>query len=276
MLEWLRVADLAAVGAEEGPKPVSERPISAIRRIMSNPCVELVVGLIIAGVAIWTLFGLAELAEHEGEARLRGDHGLLVLGIFLVVRSLALLLEGLEFIAEGAHDIMAICGNAVMASVHRVAEHPLFELLAALMVLAAGFVEAYEVLERGHLGEGGAAWLGIALLGLSMLAKALLGLVDGLLIVEHSSSRSRPVWLERLGHTFRHPGFEVLVAMVVIATGVWEEFIVEATDAESALLQTNHAIILFGLIQLLKFAPHLFVSLEVIGDAGRAGPGTPD
>ncbi len=58
--------------------------------------------------------------------------------------------------------------------------------------------------------------------------------------------------------------------------GVWEEFIVEATEADAALLQANHAIILFGLIQLLKFAPHFFVSLEVIGDAGRAGPGTPD
>ncbi len=74
----------------------------------------------------------------------------------------------------------------------------------------------------------------------------------------------------------RHPGFEVLVAVVVIATGMWEEFIVEATEADAALLQTNHTIILFGLIQLLKFAPHLFISLEVIGDAGRAGPGTPD
>jgi len=65
-------------------------------------------------------------------------------------------------------------------------------------------------------------------------------------------------------------------AVVVIATGVWEEFIIEATEADAALLQTNHTIILFGLIQLLKFAPHLFISLEVIGDAGRAGPGTPD
>ena len=96
------------------------------------------------------------------------------------------------------------------------------------------------------------------------------GLVDGLLIVVHSSSLSRPVWLEWLGRTFRHPGF------IVIATGVWEEFIIEATEADAALLQTNHTIILFGLIQLLKFAPHLFISLEVIGDAGRAGPGTPD
>ena len=213
---------------------MNQRVIRAIHRIMSNPIVEFAAGLIIAGVAVWTLFGLADLAEREGETGLRGDHGLLVLGIFLVVRSLALLLEGLEFIAEGAHDIMAICGNAVMASVHRVAEHPLFELLAALMVLAAGFVEAYEVLERGHFGEGGAAWFGIALLGLSMLAKALLGLLDGLLIVEHSSSLSRPLWLERLGHTFRHPGFEVLVAVVVIATGVWEEFIIEAAEADAA------------------------------------------
>ncbi len=102
------------------------------------------------------------------------------------------------------------------------------------------------------------------------------GLVDGLLIVEHSSSLSRPVWLERLGRTFRHPGFKVLVAVVVIATGVWEEFIIEATEADAALLQTNHTIILFGLIELLKFVPHLFISLEVIGDAGRAGPGTTD
>jgi len=250
---------------------VGERLIHAIHRIMSNPCVEFVAGLIIAGVAVWMLFGLAGLAEHVGEARLRGNQGLLVLGIFLVVRSLALLLEGIEFIAEGAHDIMAICGNAVVASVRRVAEHPLFELLTALLVLAAGFVEAYEVLERGNFGEGGVAWFGIALLGLSMLIKALLGLLDGLLIIEHSSSLSRPVWLERLGHTFRHPRFEVLVAIVVIATGVWEEFIVEATEADAVLLQTNYAIILFGLIQLLKFAPRLFVSLEVIGDAGRAG-----
>jgi len=84
------------------------------------------------------------------------------------------------------------------------------------------------------------------------------------------------VWLEWLGRTFRHPGFEVLVAVVVITSGVWEEFIVEATEADAELLQTNHTIFLFGLIQLLKFAPHLFVSLEVIGDADRAGPGTPD
>ncbi len=82
------------------------------------------------------------------------------------------------------------------------------------------------------------------------------------------------MWLERLGHTSRHHGYEVLVAVVVITTGVWEEFIVEATEADAELLQTNHTIFLFGLIQLLKFAPHLFVSLEVIGDADRAGPGT--
>ena len=260
---------LSAMSAEQGPMPVRERTIRAIHRVMSNPCVELVAGFIIAGVAIWTLFGLAELVEHDGEARLRGDHGLLMLGIFLVVRSLALLFEGIEFIAEGGRGIMAICHHAVVASVRRVAEHPLFELLTALLVLAAGFVEAYEVLERGHFGEGGAVWIGIALLGLSMLAKALLGIVDGLLIVEHSSSLSRPVWLERFGRTLRHPRFEVLVAVVVIVTGVWEEFIAEATDADAALLQANHAIILFGVIQLLKFSPHLFTSLEVIGDADR-------
>ncbi len=214
---------------------------------------------------------LAELARQEGEAGLRGDHGLLVLGIFLVVRSLALLFEGIEFIAEGTHGIMAICHRAVATSVRRVAEHPLFELLTGLLVLAAGLIEAYEVLERGHFGEGGAAWLGIVLLGLSMLAKGFLGLVDALLIVGHSSSLSRPVWLERLDRTFRHPRFEVLVAVVVIVTGVWEEFIVEAKEADAALLQTNHTIILFGLIQLLKFAPHLFTSLEVIGEADPAG-----
>ena len=205
---------------------MSKRVIRGVHQIMSNPCVELVIGLIIAGVAIWTLFGLAELAEHEGEARLRGDHGLLLLGIFLVVRSLALLFESVEFIAEGAHGIMAICGRALVASVHRVANHPLFEMITGLLVLSAGFVEAYEVLERGHFGEGGAAWFGIALAGLSMLAKGLLGVVDGLLIVGQSSSLSRPAWLEQLGRTFRHPRFEVLVAVVVIVTGVWDEFIV--------------------------------------------------
>jgi hypothetical protein len=250
---------------------VRESTIRSIHRIMNNPCVELVVGLIIAGVAIWTIFGLVELAENEGEARLRGDHGLLVLGIFLVVRSLALLFEGFEFIAEGTRGIVALCCNAVVASINKVAKHPLFELLTGMLLLAAGFIEAYEVLERGHFGEGGVAWFGMALLGLSMLAKALLGLLDALLVVEHSSSLSRPAWLEKLAHIFRHPRFEVLVAVVVIVTGVWEEFIVEATEADAALLQTNHTIILFGLIQLLKFAPHLFTSLEVIADADRAG-----
>lgn len=247
---------------------MNQRAIRAIHRIMNNPFVELTAGLIIAGVAIWTIFGLAELAKHEGEAGLRGDHGLLVLGIFLVVRSLALLFEGIEFIAEGSHGIMAVCHRAVARSVRRVAEHPLFELLTGLLVLAAGFIEAYEVLERGHFGEGGAAWLGIVLLGLSMLAKGCLGLVDALLIVGRRSL-ARPVWLERLDRTIRHPRFEVLVAVVVIATGVWEEFIVEAREADSALLQTNHTIILFGVVQLLKFAPHLFTSLEVIGEADR-------
>ncbi len=258
------------MSAEQGPTTVRERTIHAIHRIVSNPCVELVLGLIIAGVAVWTLFGLAELAEYEGEARLRGDHGLLVLGVFLVVRSLALLFEGIELVAEGGRGVMAICHHAVVATVRRVAEHPLFELLTALLVLAAGFVEAYEVLERGNFGEGGVVWIGIALLGLSMLAKALLGLVDGLLIVEHSSALSHPAWLERLARTLRHPRFEVLVAVVVIVTGVWEEFIAEATEADAALLQTNYAIVLFGVIQLLKFSPQLFISLEVIGDADRA------
>ena len=88
-------------------------------------------------------------------------------GIFLVVRSLALLFEGIEFLAEGTHGIMAICHRAVVTSVRRVAEHPWFELVTGLLVLAAGF--------------------------------------------------------------------------------------------------------LFGLIQLLKFAPHLFTSLEVIGEADPAG-----
>ncbi len=78
---------------------------------MSHPGVELMAGLILGGVAIWTLFGSVELGEHEGGGRLRGDHGLLVLGAFLVVRSLALLFEGIEFIAEGARGIKALCAS---------------------------------------------------------------------------------------------------------------------------------------------------------------------
>jgi len=249
---------------------VSDRAIRAIHRFMANPGVELMAGLILGGVAIWTLFGSVELGEAEGGARLRGDHGLLVLGVFLVVRSLALLFEGIEFIAEGARGFKALCDRAVLAPVRRVAEQPWFELLTALLLLAAGFVEALEVLERGHFGEGGAVWFGIVLVGLSMLARGLLGLLDGLLIVDHSSSLPRPGWLERLNRTFRHPRFEVLVALVVIVTGVWEEFSVRATEADAALLQTNHTIILFGLIQLLKSAPRLITSLEVIEDADRS------
>ena len=250
---------------------MSGRAIRTIDRIMSNPGVELMAGLLIGVAAIWTLFGFAELAEQEGEAGLRGDHGLLVLGVFLVVRSVALLFEGIEFIAEGARGIKAVCHRTIVAPVRRVAEQPWFELLTALLVLAAAFVEAYEVLERGHFGEGGAVWFGIVLVGLSMLARGLLGLLDGLLIVDRSSSLPRrPGWLEWLNRTFRHPRLEVLVALVVIVTGVWEEFIVRAREADAALLQTNHTIILFGLIQLLKAAPSLFASLEVIEDADRS------
>ncbi|MCG8433402.1 MAG: hypothetical protein MJA83_05170 [Gammaproteobacteria bacterium] len=242
-----------------------KRFLAAICRFVGHPGVELTAGLIMAGVAIWSLTALADITKTESA---HGEFGIVILGVFLVIRSFAVLMESVELIAEGSHGFLKICHTVIVEKLCAVARNPSFELLTALFLLSAGIIEAWEILEKGVYESAAIGYFGIILLSISMLSKALLGLLDGLLIIEHG--RHSQGWLfqavRKLGQPFRHPGIEVLVGLVVIITGIWEEIILEVTHTQGALMRTNHIIITYGFIHLIKFTPHLFASLEVLGD----------
>jgi hypothetical protein len=247
-------------------------PLVSLRRLVSHPTVEVIAGLIMAAASIWILLEFSASSEHGEEGR-PAYVGLLALGAFVVLRSLALLAESVELLAGGTRHIGAGHGGRLARMLGAVAQHPVFEFAAAVLLVLAGAVEAWEAWHEPRL-QAGAAWcLGLIVVGLTMLGRSLLGLVLGARYFAHGerdSGRRVPV-LHRFFGRLQHPGFEVFVGLLVIALvvleWVWIESPMESTEATMA---AETSFLLFGVARVLRFAPQLFDALDVIADAEEA------
>jgi hypothetical protein len=154
-----------------------------------------------------------------------------------------------------------------------VARHPVFEFAAAAVLVLAGAVEAWEAWHAPTL-QAGAAWcLGLIVVGLTMLGRSLLGLLVGARYFVHGerdSDRSVPV-LHGFFRRLQQPGFEVFVGLLVIGLVLVEWIWIEpSTGSAEAVAAAEMSFLLFGVARVLRFAPHMYSALEVIGHAGSA------
>jgi hypothetical protein len=245
-------------------------PLDWLRRVVSHPVVEVCAGLVMAAASIWVLLELPA-AIDEGERGQAAYVGLLALAAFVVLRSLALLAESVELLAEGTRHIGASRGGRPARILGSIARHPAFEFSAAAVLVLAGAVEAWEAWHEPEL-QAGAAWcLGLIVVGLTMLGRSLFGLVEGAGFFAHGErhrGRRVPV-LHRFFGTLRQPAFEVSVGLLVIGLVVFEWVWIESPmESAEASMAAETSFLLFGVARVLRFAPHLYSALEVIGDAG--------
>ena len=245
------------------------RRLGPLGRFVSHPVIEIGAGLVMAAAAIWILTELPEVA-HETKEQRTGYIGLLVLGAFVILRSLGLLAESVELLAEGTEGLRSGPFGNIARALGRFARHPAFELTAAAVLVLVGVIEAWEAWEEPGPHDEGIWCLGLIVIGVTMIARALFGLVLGARFYGHAMHHRRdgiPL-LDRLYSIVHRPLFEVGVGVLIVALVLFEWIYAEPPEEEvEAAMAAESTFLLFGIARVLRFLPHLFAALEVVGTA---------
>ena len=204
---------------------------------------ELVVGIAICLIGAWQ--SAAELPTSLAALRPSADHGVLLIGAFLVARALAEL--GL-----GLHRAGSLVLEAGVGARHWLAS-PRVETAVGVLVMVAslgqiGFVAAV---------QGAALWhFGLALLGLTMACRLGFTAHEGF---ERLSHHHLPPWLARVARFCESPPFQLVLALGVLVLAACELALPQAfIPAAEEAPHGGHAVALLAAMRVYQVGKDLY------------------
>ncbi len=238
-----------------------------IHQFVSNPFAELAVGILIAISVLWLLVS----QWNEPEFHKGGKLSLGFLGIFLIVRAIALLFESITLVEEAAEKLPGKYKRGFILRLEQVVKSPWFEFTAAIFLLAAGIIEGVEAFRSATI-HSESAWLfGVILLGSSLTIKSLTGLLEALKLAKDAEKKSghRFQLIEKLSRFFSQPSVEVFVGSSIIMLSIWELVETDKLALSNHKLKTTWWILIYGIIHSLRYISAIFTGAEFIGDTGE-------
>lgn len=220
--------------------------------------IELIFGLAVATAGIsHTLWALP---EELHELRLGAHHGIALLGLIIVFRSIIEFLGFIQFVGE--HDKSQ---RPFLKHFHQWIAGPHAEGTVGVLIVLAGLGEVVQLAESGY--SSGAIWhWGVLLVGFTMVARFAFHFVEGLAKLGKISG---PHFMHRLSEYVEKPHVHAGVAIALLALSVLE--LVGAGQVEAAELRASaepvmhaaHGQGILGGLGLVRAAPDFFKSLQM-------------
>ena len=211
--------------------------------------VELALGLVVASAgALHTVWALpAELSELRPSAH----HGVLLLGVMLMVKAIAELASSVQWVGE----VTPAEASGAWARFREAVAGPRAEALVGVLLIIAGGVEATTVAEAAW--DGVYQW-GVVVAGVAMLCRTGFGLVEG--FEKLSSTRLRGL-AHVVARWFHRPAVQLALALGFVSLGLIEWLSPPAVPAEGAgeagAPTAPHGLAAFGLLGMLRGAADL-------------------
>jgi hypothetical protein len=206
-----------------GPPSAFHRFVLFADGLTSHPFWHLFVGVYFLGSGIFSL--ASEIGTDIRELTLRTHHGLLALGILIVIRSVAEFLENMESSSEAFESVRPSLFRRAVHWVFRLMHRKALLLAMATLLFFAGFTDAAEFFVVQDQ-KGTSSALLLWMLGTAAMGHVVLGSTEAL---EHLS----PGQLKKRLEGVLSPRIQLGGALVVLSMSIWEGAL-NAEEASSA------------------------------------------
>ncbi|WP_028596576.1 hypothetical protein [Paenibacillus assamensis] len=222
-----------------------------LHHILHHPFMSVIVGISFIMTAILELEQINQLGVH---------HGLLLFGIWNVLKILPLFISGIHHLHKASTSESQL--NRWLHSLHRVTSHALTECVIGVIYIVTALLEAEHSVFYEWSQNDVDIHHGLMLYGFLLVVKTLPLIYSG---VHHLAEANRnqnklPRWFTKLENHY----FELVAAVLFIGTGLYE--IIEGFMTENVDEVATYAFlfILVGLMKSLKYVLHIYEGLSLI------------
>ncbi len=221
----------------------TENPVQRIslqiHGVLTHPGWRLTVGL------FFLYTGLSDLYNHVGEdiheVGIRAHHGVIFLGLLVVIRSLGELLEKLASSADALEDVTLPFGRRVIERFFALMHTKIALGITAVFLFVAGFTDAVEfVLVADHDATPSAFML--LFFAIAATSYVVLGASES---EEHLYSKNQ----RKLFEEFLPKRLQLLGALMILGVSIWQG-IMDTEELQRAT--TDHATLLWAINESVK------------------------
>ncbi|MCR8842259.1 hypothetical protein NQ117_01040 [Paenibacillus sp. SC116] len=220
-----------------------------LHHILHNPYMSVLIGL---------CFLVAALIELEEINQLGVHHGLLLFGIWNVLKILPLVISGIR------HLHKASTGESIwtrwLQSLHDITSHSFTECLIGIIYIVTAIMEAEHSVIYEWSQKEVDIHHGFMLYGFLLVAKTLPLIYSGVHHLVESNRNKLPKWFAKLENQY----FELVAAVLFIGTGLYEIMEGFLTKNMDDVVSYAFLFLLVGLMRSLKYMLHIYEGLALI------------
>ncbi|TVX93588.1 hypothetical protein [Paenibacillus agilis] len=218
-------------------------------QLLHNPYISVIVGISFILTAIIELEEINQFGVH---------HGLLLFGIWNVLKILPLFISGIHHLHKASTSDSKL--TRWLHSLHHITSHTLSECIIGIIYIVTAFMEAEHSVLYEWSQKDVDIHHGFMLYGFLLVAKTLPLIYSGVHHLAKSNHNKLPRWFVKLENHY----FELVAAVLFIGTGVYE--IIEGFVTKNVDEVATYAFlfILVGLMKSLKYILHIYEGLTLI------------